>query len=89
MNGCEMCGCNFWNGKNCTDAEPIYDKVCRLNDFWNSEKGIAIIEEYEEISHGCDLSCFNHPDEPSYCKDKCEVRERVKELINESEAANG
>lgn len=46
MNSCEMIGCGFWNGKNCTDTDPLYRNICRYNDYWKTEEGLARIEEY-------------------------------------------
>lgn len=85
MTGCEMIKCRLWNGKNCSDTEPIFGRVCRLNDFWESARGVEILEEYESLTKGCDLSCFNHTNEPNYCKIECDVRNRIEELIGESE----
>lgn len=32
-------------------------------------------KEIDEILSGCDGSCLDHPNNPHYCNDKCEVRE--------------
>ena len=45
--GCEMMGCSYWNGERCTDENPLYSKICRNNDYWQTEEGKQQIEEYE------------------------------------------
>ena len=42
-----------------------------------------------ELLGGCDGSCLDHPNEPNYCKPKCEVRKLWEAERKRKGAANG
>ena len=50
VTGCEMRRCPYLKEGVCTDPEPIYEKICRFNDYWNTEEGKSELEQYEEVS---------------------------------------
>lgn len=52
VSGCEMMNCEFYKfskergRKVCTDPCPLYDRVCRHNDYWQTPEGIEEADAY-------------------------------------------
>ena len=52
VSGCEMRKCEFhkysekFGKKICTDPCSLYDKICRYNDYWQTEEGKAEADAY-------------------------------------------
>lgn len=63
MTGCEMVKCKFYQFSKehgmmiCTDPCPLYNDVCRYNQYWQTDEGKAKIEEFferEKDAEGCE-----------------------------------